>query len=96
MPNERAWTPSEDALLGTDLDLAVAKRIQRTKNEVTVRRNRLNIPATCRPPYSSKINWGATELAMLGHYPDAELAKLIGRTIADVQAKRLELQNGHR
>ena len=91
MPNKRPWTPAEDALLGTHLDSVIARGLRRSLTAVFARRNLLNIPAFARP-----ANWGATELAMLGHYSDAELAKITGRTVAEVNAKRLEIFNSHR
>ena len=36
-------------------------------------------------------NWGTTELGMLGRYSDDELAKITGRTLEQVKAKRLSL-----
>jgi hypothetical protein len=36
--------------------------------------------------------WGTTELAMLGRYPDAEVARITGRSLKDVRAKRTELK----
>jgi hypothetical protein len=37
------------------------------------------------------IKWGGTELAMLGRWPDKEIAKLTCRAVADVAKKRESL-----
>ena len=79
-------------LLGTALDSELAKRLKRTKTAIQLRRQRLSIPAFGRLSRSRYIAWGATELSMLGVCPDKQLAKIIGRTIEEVKAKRLELK----
>jgi hypothetical protein len=43
--NGRAWRPEEEALLGTDIDRAVAKALGRTWGAVCSRRERLGIPS---------------------------------------------------
>ena len=90
MPRARPWTPAEDALLGTHLDRVVATGLRRSPAAVATRRNSLKIR-----PFMSPANWGATELSMLGCYPDTEVAAIIGRSLKDVQAKRAELNSGH-
>lgn len=40
----RAWTPKEDAILGTDLDKVVAERLGRPASVATWRRKKLGIP----------------------------------------------------
>jgi hypothetical protein len=44
-----------------------------------------------RSPKTATFRWGETELLMLGRWPDAELAKLTHRTLAEVVAKRKSL-----
>jgi hypothetical protein len=85
----RRWTKDEDKLLGTMTDAALAKRLGCATMTVFKRRHALKI-APLRP--SGGYNkWGVTELAMLGRWPDEELAQITGRSLAEVQAKRLEL-----
>jgi hypothetical protein len=93
MSTGRKWTAEEEALLGTDTDEAIASQLQRTKFAVGFRRWRLRIPrfALSVPRRSSR--WGATELAMLGRYPDDEVATITGRSLEEIQAKRLELES---
>jgi hypothetical protein len=63
---------------------------------ITARQSILNGPGIDRTPYSSKIKWGETELALLGCYPDDEVVRITGRSLKEVQAKRLELNKAHR
>jgi hypothetical protein len=41
--------------------------------------------------YSPYIRWGGTELSMLGRRPDAEIARITCRSLAQVVAKRESL-----
>jgi hypothetical protein len=41
--------------------------------------------------YSPYTRWGGTELSMLGRWPDAEIAKITCRSLAQVVAKRKSL-----
>ena len=84
---ELPWPRANDALLGTMPDAALAKLLHRSSAAVTRRRHELKIRAFRLQGRAAK--WGATELAMLGRYPDEELANITGRTIEEVQAKRL-------
>ena len=43
------------------------------------------------PRRSVIIKWGETELSMLGHWPDKEIAKITYRTLTDVIKKRESL-----
>jgi hypothetical protein len=42
-----------------------------------------------RPYYL--LRWGGTELSMLGRWPDAEIARITSRPLAQVVAKRKSL-----
>jgi DNA-binding XRE family transcriptional regulator len=44
-PDGRLWTAEEDAALGTDTDVAVAKRLGRSAHAVNDRRRALGVPA---------------------------------------------------
>jgi hypothetical protein len=41
--------------------------------------------------YSPYTRWGGTELSMLGRWPDAEIAQITHRSLAQVVAKRESL-----
>jgi hypothetical protein len=88
---EDGWTTEEDALLGTDHDEAIARRIGRSASAVTTRRVKRKIPAfsgwTCGAP-----SWTAEELALLGTDHDEAIAQRIGRTAGAVGQKRRELR----
>jgi len=86
----RIWTTADDALLGTIPDGSIAEQLGVSRLSVWQRRTKLQI----RPHYSHRkhVNWGATELGMLGRYPDDELASMTGRMLDEVKAKRLSLE----
>jgi hypothetical protein len=87
------WTKTEDRLLGTDSDAQVAKRLGRTRMAVISRRQYLNIKARLpRHRVGRKPKWGPLDFAMLGRYPDTEVAKITGRSLKEVKAKRKELR----
>ena len=96
MPHRDPWTAAEEALLGTAPDPMIAKRLRRTRIGVTQRRSLLKIAAFGWGQYSTPIKWGITELSLLGRYPDKNVAKITGRSLAEVKAKRLEIENGDR
>ena len=85
MPN---WTPEQLKLLGTMSDVQLAKRLGCSPAVISKKRRKLGIPAFGRAP--NKHAWGTTELGLLG-FPDAEVARITGRTVAEVAAKRKEL-----
>ncbi len=87
MPKAKPWNAREDALLGTDSDRAIARRLNRDWRAVNQRRLRLGIAPFADPQQLPK--WGATELGMLGRYADHYIARLTGRAVAEVKAKRL-------
>jgi hypothetical protein len=88
MPKIRKfWTPEKDALLGTDSDCAIAKRLGVTHAAVWQRRQKLGIPAC----HLSKTKWGECEIALFRSYCDKEIQRMTGRTLAEVVAKRRSL-----
>jgi hypothetical protein len=84
-PEQRLWTPQEEALLGTDTDEQIAPKLKRTKTAVGWRRVLLGIPAW-QAKYSRP--WTAEEDALLGKLPDQELAKRLKRTLEAVKVRR--------
>jgi hypothetical protein len=84
--NNNFWTPDRIALLGTDFDPVIAKRLGITKHKVYLQRRRLGIK-----PLEIPCKWGETELALLRSHTDQEVAKMTGRSVTEVAAKRLSL-----
>ena len=83
-PNDRAWTPKEEKLIGTMPDRAVAKRLGRSVSAVTARRRQKEIPylnAVLRP-------WPDAEIKLLEKSSDENVAKRTGRSLKSVQDKR--------
>ena len=89
-PARGGWTADQVALLGTDHDEAIAKRIGRSPGAVTSKRVGLKIPA-----YSGHAGggreWSAAEAALLGTDRDAVVAAKLGRTVRAVASKRTAL-----
>jgi len=81
------WTDAHDALLGTATDAKVARLIGVTKLSVFNRRKRLGIPS--QQPRT--INWGLTEIGLLGKYPDEQVAALLQRPVDAVRRKRIQI-----
>jgi len=90
----KTWAPTEIALLGTDADLEIAKRLGRTKAAVQKEQLR-KIPAIGdkRPRIKS---WGTIEVLLFDQYSDAEIAKLLRRDVTEVTALRRKLRKGTR
>jgi hypothetical protein len=84
------WTPEELALLGTDTDEAVARRLGRTRSAVTSRRVNMGIGAFSGWSAGGR-DWTAGELGLLGGDFDEVIAGRIGRTRPAVSQMRLEL-----
>ena len=80
------WTTDRIALLGTDFDPTIAQRLGITTHKVRAKRVQLGIR-----PLQMLCNWGQTELALLRTHTDQEVAKMTGRSIKDVAAKRQSL-----
>ena len=84
------WTRKRLALLGTNSDGAIAKRLGITPSQVFLQRNRRGIPAF-ESLHHGRCNWGQTELGLFRSYTDQEIAKLTGRSVNEVAAKRRAL-----
>lgn len=80
------WTPEEDALLGTDDDAVIARRIGVGKDAVFERRRKLEIQ-----PHQPQRPWGPEEDALLGTDDDAVIARRLGRGIHAVRGRRKQL-----
>ncbi|HJZ57292.1 MAG TPA: hypothetical protein VKE74_20145 [Gemmataceae bacterium] len=85
------WKRKELALLGTDHDEVIAKRIGRSESAVTSKRVLLKIPAFSGWVTSGR-GWTADELALLGTADDEVVAEKIDRTPGAVCQKRLALK----
>ena len=70
----RPWTAEELALLGTDTDAAVARRIGRTQTAVYMQRRKLGLA----PGIPHTRTWTKAELRLLGKHSDAEVASRLG------------------
>jgi hypothetical protein len=81
------WTPRQDALLGTDHDDVIARKISRSESAVTSRRVRRKIPAFSGWPGGGP-GWTAGEVARLGTDFDEVIAARIRRTVGAVMQKR--------
>ena len=86
-PERGGWTPEELALLGTDHDEAIAKKVGRTRSAVTSQRTLLKIPAFSGWAGGAP-GWTPEELALLGTDTDEAVAEKIGRTRSAVSQKR--------
>lgn len=84
----REWTPEQLALLGTDHDEAIARRIGRTRSAVTNRRLLLDIPAFSGWAGGGRP-WTPEELVLLGTDHDEAIARKLDRTPSAVTQRRL-------
>jgi len=85
--DRRAWTPAEDALLGTMRDAELARKLKRSVLSVRSRRiDNTNIRFIRTPK-----RWTPAELRLLGRLPDGEIARRSGRFLASVRNKRVQL-----
>src|SRR2546430_7291858 len=78
------WTLREIKLLGTRPDAEVARKIGRTVEAVSLKRQALDIGAPLQPP------WRDEEIKLLGTQPDRAVSKLIGRSLAAGSRKKRE------
>jgi hypothetical protein len=85
--NRRAWSSSEDALLGTMRDAELARRLKRSVLSVRSRRNDNTAIRFNRSPK----RWTPSELRLLGRLADVEIARRSGRFLASVRNKRVQL-----
>lgn len=83
------WSSSDDALLGSDIDSVIAKRIGRTTSAVRHRRERLKIP---RVDAVRSDLWSEDELALLGTDTDQRVSEQTRRTLTAVKQQRDKLK----
>ncbi len=83
-PQRRAWTPEDDAKLGTDIDRNIAKRLGRSVRSIESRRRVLGVA----PYIPHDREWTADEIAMLGTTSDAALADHLGCSRLTVYRQR--------
>jgi hypothetical protein len=86
----REWTAEQVALLGTDRDVVMARRLKRTVGAVSSQRRSRRIPAF-EGHVGGGRGWTKAEVALLGTASDAAVAKKIGRTVLAVAQKRAAL-----
>ena len=84
LPSSHRWTDEEIALLGTEYDSLIARRLGISTHVVEDKRRRLGIPPR-------RLRWTSEEVALLGTKTDREVAILLGRKVAAVRKKRLLL-----
>ena len=87
MSKEHDWTEEALALLGTDIDSAIAKQLGVPVYLVWNKRTELGIQA-----YGKSSPWTKEEIALLGTMYDAKVAKRLGRTLSSVRRKREAMQ----
>ena len=88
MAKRFSWTPESIALLGTDADVAIARRLRISPALVQTQRQKRGILSR-----HERCKWGETELALLRTHTDAEVAHTTGRTLEAVAAKRRSIGN---
>src|SRR6185437_3233699 len=84
------WNREEDALLGTERDRVIAKRLGRPEPGVADRRRKLGIPPSGIRRQRANA-WKPKEEKLLGTAPDAEIARRIGRSKNAVKIHRQRL-----
>ena len=83
LPARHNWTDDEIALLGTQSDAAIARRLGVTEAVVYNQRRRLGV---ARPVE----RWSNDQMRLLGTATDAEIAHRLGKNEAAVRSKRLK------
>ncbi|HTQ40996.1 MAG TPA: hypothetical protein VMJ32_18420 [Pirellulales bacterium] len=89
-PGHHHWTAPEIALLGTMSDSVIAKKLGVSHQSVALKRRKLGIASWTRQ-VRMPGKWGPTELGLFRNFTDAEIAKITGRKLADVKAKREQI-----
>lgn len=84
------WTPARIALLGTDSDRRIAKRLGTSPGSVTFKRRVLRIPSF--RPRPKRIRWTREMISLLGIVNDRDFARRFGITQDAVKQKRDELR----
>jgi hypothetical protein len=87
----RQFTAREIALLGTDSDAAIAKRLRRHEAIVGRKRRQLGIPSARDRAGKTHRRWTQREIAQLGRASDARVAAKVGRSADCVCHKRSSL-----
>lgn len=82
------WTPELDALLGTDSDLAIARKTGISPQVVRYRRKKLRIPSK---PSRRFAMWTPELDALLGTDNDKAIADRLGLGVGQVRYRRLNL-----
>jgi len=83
------WTPETLALLGKMPDSELARRVGCTAQAVSLKRNKLHIPRFISSSHRvHRVHWGETELGLLRNHSDKEVAKMTGRSLTEIAAKR--------
>ncbi len=90
-PERGGWTAEQAALLGTDHDEVIAKKLGRSRSAVTTQRVQRKIPAFSGFPGGGP-GWTVDEIALLGTDHDEVIAARIGRTTGAVMQKRWALK----
>ncbi len=85
------WRPEWDALLGTEPDRALAKRLGVSLNTVQAHRKQLGVPGFGTNGVQRARVWTKAEERLLGTMPDRELACRLGCTLAMVYSRRARL-----
>ena len=87
-----AWTPEEDALLGTASDRDLADRLGLHADTVGRRRRALGIASYSKRSYPIPAHeWTGEEVALLGKVPDEEVARRLGLSYEVVGYRRRRL-----
>jgi len=93
-PRNHRWTSADDKLLGARPDDQVAMLLKVSANAVKRRRTHKRIPrfgSNAPHPHRKSLNhepWTPGEEALLGKFPDKDVAARIGRTVQAVQYRR--------
>jgi hypothetical protein len=87
LPPSHQWKDEEIALLGTDTDGAIARRLGLAKKRVSWKRAQLGIPSFVPRPE----RWTEHEIASLGTAADPEVARKLGKSVEAVCQTRRRL-----
>jgi hypothetical protein len=83
------WSPEQDALLGTDSDTAIARRLGVPLGTVRYRRGKLRIPSTS---VDRVYDWTPEKDALLGTASDMDVAIKLGITQKQAEYRRRKLR----
>ena len=93
-PRHHAWTPEEDALLGTVTDREVARRLGVAPVIILNRRKFLGIPRCPAPKGEAWTGprWRPSDDALLGSATDEEVAHRLGKSRSTISMRRNKLK----